>query len=569
MSRIFYFLFFILCSSWLGSFKTEFPKDYFQHPTSAPLRLSGTFGELRPNHFHAGIDIKGAVGTPIYAAAEGFIAKIVVSPDSYGNHLYIQHPNGYTTLYAHLESFSSGIQQFVLNKQREAEEFELSIRPTPGQLQVRKGELIGFMGNTGHSFGPHLHFEIRETATNKPHNPLLFGYKVADAVPPRLHEIKVYELDEEMNTVSSRILPLILQNGKYRIKEDTLVVSSARFALAVKAYDHMDGVSNWNGIYSLDLFSGKDLVYGFQMNAIGQEESRFLNAHIDYLEQKNRGAYFHRCFRLPGNFLSIYAPDKTGLMTLRPLETSKLECIVRDVAGNEANVSLFVRRNLTDRVYTPSTSPYQFFWTYNRTHEIEDYRLYLRVPEGVLYENTFIKYSANPPAFGQFAWSHSFQPENIPLHRPFQLGLRAEGIPQNLRSKAFIAQISKGAVTNWGGQWQDDGVLLASVRSLGNFTILLDTVPPKIQVERFAPDMRRNATMSFKISDNTSTSFNLPNLRFKGFIDGKWVMFSYDEKNKRLQYTFDEAPQNASHKLRLEVTDVMGNTAVFEQGFIR
>lgn len=569
MRQIRYILFTATCLCWLGGFRTEYPKGYFQHPVAAPLRLSGTFGELRPNHFHAGIDIKGAIGTPIYAAAGGFISKIVVSPDSYGNHLYIQHPNGYTTLYAHLESFSAAVRQYILGLQRDAETFELTVRPYPGQFQVNKGDLIGFMGNSGHSFGPHLHFEIRETATNKPHNPLLFGYKVADAVPPRLHEIKVYEMDGQFNTVASRVLPLVFKNGRYQLTSDTIEVNTSQFGLAIKAYDHMDGVSNWNGIYGLDLFDGDEVIYGFKMDAIGQDESRFLNAHIDYPEQRNRGSYFHRCFKLPGNFLSIYTPEKSGRLLLSPGEVKKLEFSVRDIAGNISKAVLYVRQGGTERYAAPMSMPYQFFWPYDRMHQIEDFGLYLHIPEGVFYENAFIRYEVRPSLAGQFSDVHSFQPDDIPLHRTFLLGLRAEGVPLNLRSKAFVAQVSKGSITNWGGQWQDDGMLVAPVRSFGQFCIMLDTVPPKIQFERFSPDMRRYSTMSFKISDNISPSLNLPNLRFKAFIDGKWVMFVYDEKNRRIQYTFDETLGKGTHQLRLEVMDAMGNIAVLERNFLR
>jgi len=552
-----------------SSYWSTFPKDYFQPPVAGPLRLSGTFGELRPNHFHGGIDIKGTIGTPIYAAADGFISKIVVAADSYGNHLYIQHPNGYTTLYAHLDSFASAIREFVREQQRKEEQFELTIVLPPGQFPVTRGMQVGLMGNTGHSFGPHLHFEIRSTATDKPHNPLLFGYRVADALPPRLHELKIYETDNDGSVRSSRILPLLFKNGKYKVVTDTLVVYREQFGLAVKAYDHMDGVSNWNGIYSLELFSGNEQLFGFKMDAIGREESRFLNAHIDYLEQKYKGSYFHRCFKLPGNFLSIYNPGKTGLVTLEQGEVKKLDIAVRDVAGNVSTLELYVRRAPGDSFIPAGNTPYQFFWPYDRNHRIEDFQLFLEIPEGTLYENAFIRYEVTPPSWGQYSALHNFQPEDIPLHQPFLLGLRAEKLPQRLRDKAFVGQLSKGNITNWGGQWQDDGMLVAPVRSLGNFCILTDTVAPNIQAERFLADMRRYSSMSFKIRDNISASINLPNLRFKGFIDGKWVLFTYDEKNKRLQYAFEDDLAKGSHQLKLEVTDAMGNIAVFERTFLR
>lgn len=569
MRRTYLFILLLSFLSFSGAFRTEYPKDYFQAPVAGQLRLSGTFGELRPNHFHGGIDIKGGIGVPIYAAGEGFVSRIVVAPDSYGNHLYIQHPNGFTTVYAHLHTFAPEIQQFTGKKQREQEQFEVTLTLTPGQLPVQKGQIIGTMGNTGHSFGPHLHFEIRETATNKQLNPLLFGYKVADGIPPRLHEIKLYEVDDQFRTTSSRILPLVFRNSVYRVAADTIEVDQDRVGIAIKAYDHMDGVPNWNGIYSLDLYAGQDPLYGFRLDGVGADESRYLNAHIDYLEQKNRGSYYHRCFKLPGNRLGIYHPDKTGLLTLAPGESRKLNMEVRDVAGNTSRAEIVVRRKPESRPPQIAHTPYQFFWKHDRSHIVEDFQLYLHIPDGMLYEDAYIRYSTTAPASGQWSYVHRFFPEDIPLHKPFMLGLRPVDMPQRWKDKAFIAQTSGGRVTNWGGHWQDDGMLVGAVRSLGQFAIMLDTIPPSITAERFSSDMRRYSSMSFRIGDNIAASVNLPNLRFKAAIDGQWVLFSYDEKNRRISHDFSSELPRGSHTLELEVTDAMGNTASFKRTFLR
>ena len=179
--------------------KGPFPKDYFRMPVDmATVRLSGTFGELRSNHFHTGIDISsatGSIGQPVFATADGFLDRVKVQESGYGKALYIKHPNGYTTVYAHLDKFSPAVERYVKEVQYKRERFGVDLYPTDGVFQVKKGEQIGNMGNSGSSQGPHLHFEIRRSSNQKALNPLLFGLPILDDVPPAIRNMKVYFLN--------------------------------------------------------------------------------------------------------------------------------------------------------------------------------------------------------------------------------------------------------------------------------------------------------------------------------------------------------------------------------------
>ncbi len=547
-----------------------YPLDFFQAPVNQPLRLSGTFGELRPNHFHSGIDIKGAIGVSILAAGEGFIARIRVAPDGYGNHLYIEHPNGYTSVYAHLQEFSPEIEAYVREMQFRQETFEIELFPGKDQFPVRRGQVVGKMGSTGHSFGPHLHFEIRKTTTDRPVNPLLFGLKVQDQIPPRLHEIKMYEFDPQGRLVKSSILPLIFKNGTYRVQADSIKVAAKWVGIAVKAYDHMDGVSNWNGIYQLDLFRDGALCYGFKMESFGFDETRYINAHLDYQEQRSRGSYFHRCFTLPGNQLSIYQSPQNGLISLTPGKASTLQATVKDVAGNESNLEIRLFTEGQGPVIQAPRTPYQFFLPFDKPHVIDNYGLYLNFPANIFYEDLFMQYAQRKDfSPGILSLTHVLHNESFPVHKEYVLGIRPDPIPMQLRPKAFIAHRLKGGIVNYGGQWQDDGMLVTTVNTLGEFAVMLDTVPPRIEVDRFSTDMRRYASMSFRIRDNISASGNLPNLKYRASIDGQWVLMSYDEKNRRITHAFSREMASGSHALVLEVSDAMGNVSVFKRNFFR
>ena len=547
-----------------------FPIGFFDAPVSSALRLSGTFGELRPNHFHAGIDIKGGIGVPILAAGEGFVSRIRVAPDGYGNHLYIQHPNGYTSVYAHLLDYAPEIQQYVRSLQFSEESFELDVRPEPSRFPVRRGQWIGRMGNTGHSFGPHLHFEIRQTASDKPMNPLLFGLSVSDQVPPRFYAMKIYELDERGQTLRSRTMPLSFRNGAYRPSSDTLAVSPGPVAIAVKVYDQMDGVSNQNGVYSLDLFANDSLAYGFRMEGIGFDQTRALNAHLDYLEHTRNGAYFHRCFRLPGNRLGIYQEGKDGILQVHPGAPAKVQTVVRDASGNAARLEFSLRSSETPAIPPNPPSPYQYFLAYDRSHRIDDYMLYLNFPEGTFYEDLYLQYEVKEQTLpGVFSPVHAVHRATVPIHSDYTIGIRPYDMPEALRDKAFIAQRTGASATNYGGQWQEDGMLVAPVRSLGYFCVMVDTVPPTITPERFYTDMRRYNSFSFRIRDNFSGSANLPNLKYRAAIDGKWILMTYDEKYRRIEYALEPDVEKGSHTLELQVSDAMGNTATFARQFTR
>ena len=267
----------------------KYPVDYFHAPVSHTLLLSGTFGELRPNHFHAGIDIKsskGVAGDPVFAAADGYVSRIKVDESGYGNAVYINHPNGYTTVYAHLDRFSDGLAVYVKKLQYQKKSFEVDLNPGHGEFQVLQGEQLGIMGNSGSSNGAHLHFEVRKTSTQKPVNPLLFGFKVADHVKPKMHSLKAYFLNDKLEERGSKEFSLKkIRNGHYRIKGDTLTLAAWRAGFALKVYDHFDRVSNWNGIYSLKMYQDDLLVYDFDMEEFSFNESLYINAHCDYEER--------------------------------------------------------------------------------------------------------------------------------------------------------------------------------------------------------------------------------------------------------------------------------------------
>lgn len=571
------FLFLLCCLGIsLFSFTTfhvmEYPQDYFRSPVNHAIYLSGTFGELRPNHFHAGIDIKsrdGNIGEELYAIADGFVSRIKVSSGGYGNVLYIQHPNGYTSVYAHLDRFPKEIDAYVKNIQYQRQTFEVDLNVERGLFSFEKGAIIGWMGLSGRSFGPHLHFEIRDTETEKPINPLLFGLKITDNIAPKLHELKVYFLNKKRETTQTKTYNIRKVGSTYRIKGDTLVLGAWRTGFALKAYDHMNRTSNWNGVYSIDMYNNDSLWYNTLFETFSFDETRFINAHLDYEEQVTKKSYFNRCYQLPGNTMeSIYQQQSNfGVVSLSKNKAKHIKMLVKDTDGNTATLEFWVKRADVDEVESPI---FNYLLQYDEENLIDNGSMRLYLPKGALYENLYLKYDASyDESEDVYSTVHHIHHAKVPIHKYFDLAIRPKQMPTENLDNYFIALCGKdNQVTNCGGEWKD-GMLRNKVRDLGDYCIMADATPPKIEPKRFNSNMRGYRQMSFKITDNIPTARNVSGLQYTATINDQWILMEFDAKKDLLTHRFDDRTTRGEHRFQLIVTDACGNETVFERTFFK
>ncbi len=552
----------------------KYPVDYFHAPVSHTLLLSGTFGELRPNHFHAGIDIKsskGVTGDPVFASADGYISRIKVDESGYGNVLYINHPNGYTTVYAHLDHFNDALESYIKTQQYAKKSFEVDLTPEQGVFSVLQGEQLGVMGNSGSSNGAHLHFEVRETNSQKPVNPLLFGLRVTDNVKPKMHALKVYYLNDKLEEQRTKEFSLLkIKNGKYRIKGDTLSISAWRAGFALKVYDHFDRVSNWNGIYSLKMYQDDELVYDFDMESFSFDETLYINAHCDYEERVTKKSYFNRCFNLPGNKLSIYNQMvNNGVVELYQNKTSHVKLVASDVAGNDTELEFWVKRGKIPATPVSGTT-YNYILPFNEGNLIRTGGLYLHLPQGTLYENLYMNYEAtSDKSDGCYSQVHHLHNYRTPVHKYFDIGIRpTESIPAELKPKVFVAYCQGGDVWNCGGEWKE-GMLRAKVRGFGDYCIMVDQKAPVVEPVAFRHNMKGYNKMKFSVKDNVATTGPVQAIRYNAYVDENWILMEYDKKSNMLIYEFDERVGPGEHMLKLVVKDAVGNETVFEKNFIR
>ena len=555
-------------------FHLPYPQGYFRWPVNHDVRFSGTFGELRPNHFHAGVDIRsraGKVGDPLYSAAEGFVARIKVEESGYGKALYIAHPNGYTTVYGHMDRFTEELEAFVKQEQYKQQCFEVDLYPPPHMFTFREGQVIGKMGNTGASAGPHIHFEVRETITDKALNPMLFGFPVTDKVAPRLYALKLYQMDGlGVYGTESRSFSVRSGAGYFYPEPETLTVNTPFAAFAFKAYDEQFSSSNKNGIYEMEMRVDGVLSFQFALDEVPFEDSRYINAHLDYEEQVTRRNYFHRCFRLPGNQLQIYPVEiNHGIIPLQEGEVKSVEIRIADTMGNESFLRFWVRRE--GEKDPPLPGPYQYYIYQDRDNLIQADNCSLFIPQGTIYEDLPLNYRTVATS-GSSYLSEAFHVHDYrtPVHQFFTLSLKPDRILKETdRVKAFIAYLNpRGGIINCGGVWRGDH-LTSPVRQFGPYAIMVDKTPPAVSPSYFRYDMRGRRTMSFKISDNFSTARNLDALYFSATVDGQWILMEYDRKSGRIVHWFDQRISSGKHQLRLEVTDIMGNSTVYEKSFLR
>jgi Peptidase family M23 len=564
----------VLSSYQSGNPEEPVPHDYFIAPVETPLLVTGTFCELRPNHFHSGLDIKsknGAVGQPIFAAAAGYIDQIKVQASGYGNVLYVKHPNGYTTVYAHLDRFMPEVAEYVKSIQYDRERFEVVIDVPKDRFAVRKGEEIGKMGNSGSSTGPHLHFEIRNSR-GASLNPLSFNMPVPDTRPPDVRDMKLYYLDAQRQVVHQQGLAIERRkDGTYGLKGgvDMIALGATQVGLGVKTYDESNALRNDNGIYQTTLRINEQLAYQWTADALDFDETRYLNALADYGAKQRYGAWFHRLFVLPGDQLSMYARTQSmGSIALSTTDPARVEVEIKDAAGNTALVRFQLLRS--EYLQAIEQPPHQQVMSWAADNRFTGDGITVEIGKNTLYEDLYFRYETSQDASYQvYSPVHHLHKEDVPVHKYFDVGIIPTiEVPAELRSKAVIARCGDHKPDNCGGKWEGSR-LTTRIRSFGDYCVMIDDQPPTITPIVFDDDMRRKTAMSFRIDDNFNVSDQGDRMTWRGTIDDQWVLFELDIKKNRLTHHLDSRTPPGEHTLRLVVKDDRGNQTVLERQFVR
>ena len=567
------FLFFILIFFY-GAVHAQFfppnhyPKNYFIYPVKARISLAANFGELRPNHYHMGLDCRTdhVVNKHVVAAADGYVARVTVEPFGYGQAIYINHPNGLTTVYGHLNRFFSDLEKYVRQKQYEQEKWNVDLTFPPAMFPVKQGQFIAYSGSTGGSTGPHTHFEIRDTKTDKVLNEMLFGLPIPDKVPPTIVRLAMYDRNKSTYSQSPKIFSLRGSTGNYTTNESVIPVHSDKISFGISAYDRQSGSNNPNGIFEGIIYLDGVPLSAFELDSISYAETRYVNAHVDYKTHAGGGPYIEHLSRLPGYPQGVYKDiNGDGVIRLKDNNVHNVKVVVKDPYLNTSQLNFKIQKSGQIDDPAPSSGPEAIEFQPGQVNVFENPEIQVYLPEATLYDSVVFSHEAKATdAPDVYSSVHSVLSGLIPSEDYFTIRLKADKpVPENLKDKMLIRQSWKGrdevvkATRN--GDWYS-----AKFNNFGDFELLADDEPPSLHVD-FADgaNISRYHTIVATPGDNNDQITN-----FRAELDGKWLMFTND-KGRKYVYYFDEHCTKGRHELKISVSDEAGNTTVKTYHFTR
>lgn len=557
-----FFLFYLLFCSTLFA-QNNFPKDYFSPPLDIPMQLSGNFGELRPNHFHAGFDFKTQQkeGLKVYASAEGYVSRIKISTFGNGKTIYITHPNGYTSVYAHLQKAVGPIQDFITTTHYKEQSFEIEMYLKPGEIPIKKGEWIAVSGNTGASEGPHLHYEIRDSKTEFIINPMLFGFDSGfrDTKKPVISGLYVYPLFS--STVNTSKRPILLntalqKDGTYLADK---VLANGPIGFGIIADDYDDVSFNKNGVYSVNSFLNGQPHFGYQFDTHSFDDMRYVNALIDYAKYKKTGQRVQKLFMKNKYDLAFISTEETkGQITPTPNLDNVYRIEVSDFFGNKSEITVPIQYDSNVALIPAEPLVSNYFLMANKDNIFEKENASVFFPAGTFYDDFALNFDVRDKIL-------HLHDDSVPVHSNFTISMTDNTLSKELQEKTFIARLD-GEQINYNSTFRKDSVFSAKVKTLGKYKLVTDTLAPKVSIAKpIEGKWVSQDAIQLQISDAGSGIKT-----YNGFLNGQWVLFEYDNKTRTITHYFnDDLLLNGANELKVIVTDSMGNSTTFETHFFR
>ncbi|MBF6641085.1 M23 family metallopeptidase [Flavobacterium sp. J49] len=545
--------------------QNQYPKDYFRSPLDIPLQLSGNFGELRPNHFHSGFDFKTQKkeGFKVYAVADGYVSRIKIAENGYGKAIYITHPNGYTSVYGHLQSGFGEVEKLIKREQYKAKSYEIDLAFAPTDLLVKKDDVIAISGNTGGSDGPHLHFEIRDTKSEKIINPLYFGFDsvIKDTKKPILNSLYVYPLDNNsvVNQSKRPIAVSISQqaDGSYIAEK---VLANGKIGFGITAIDYDDVSWNANGIFRVQTFLNGKADFSYKFDTFAFDETRYINALIDYGRYKKLGQRVQKLFVENPFSLSIIQPGKTnGIITLNSNFTQNYKIEIADFNENLTKVFIPIEYSvLSPKVNEePITSKYLVKANKENVFSLEN--VTVSIPANTFLKDFYMDFEVKN---GLLHLHDDLEPAFTNMAITFEDSVSSE----KDRQKMFVGSINGKKIYYYNTKRYKNSFTVYS-KYLGDYKLFKDSMPPKVKIDKKIGGqwISQQNELIFTISDDLSGIKS-----YEGTLNGKWILLEYEPKTKKLIHRFsDGIVAEGKNDLKLIVKDNVGNSTIFETQFFR
>lgn len=551
-----------LTALWLLLFCSfSFAQTDFASPLDIPLLLSGNFGELRPNHFHAGVDFKtqGREGLNIYAVKEGYVSRIKVGAYGYGKALYITHPNGYTSVYAHLQKFAPAIEAYVKKRQYARKSYEIEAYPKPNELVVKRGEVVGLGGNTGSSAGPHLHFEIRD-ASAKAVNPLLYGYEIKDEIPPDVYQVMAYPLAIESQINQSQLPQTIKLNkqpdGTYLADK---ITANGVIGFGLQSIDRQNNTHHHNGVYKVSLAVNGETHFQYVFDKLSFNEARYINTFIDYQTYVEKKSRVQLLYRTKGNKIStIYTVNKNdGQLEIKENAKYLVTITAEDIKGNISKISIPVEGQKLD-IIEPRPTPKGTLLIAGRDqyHTFEGGNVYF--PEKTFYEDFLLQIESKNDTL-------MLHNPTIAVHKFFNLSFENKKFSEKEAQQVFIARLDERNRPSAERTIYKNGNFTTRTRNLGRFTLMKDTIAPTLRPINF----KNNATVTASVL-KVEVKDDLSGVEsYSASLNGEWILFEYEPKTQTLTFNFSDIDTTKTDTYKLEMTakDGVGNIQKLEVSF--
>lgn len=526
-----------------------------------PILLSAPFGSLRDNHFHSGMDIRTyeKEGLPVYAIADGYVARIKYASNGYGKALYINHPNGFTSVYGHLQNANGDIARYIKQYQYQILQFEFEHFPGKDRLKVQKGDIIGWTGNTGSSTGPHLHFEIRHTKTEDIINPQLFGLPTTDQQAPEIKSVYLYTIDHNGALLHKSIslnYKNTLQTDSGLVLLDTILMPKQTIGFGILANDYLTDRKKEYSIYALDLKIDKKVFYTFKLDRFAFTDSRCVNVHIDYDLYKREGNRIQKLFVDDGNRIKLYpfVRNKGRFFTKDSL-VHQIEIGAYDFNMRAAKIFMYVKATENNiKIALPAKTIATCIPT--RSTTFQNAFVKVTIPENALFDTLSVQYELLPNNKQFFSPIHSIHNQYTPLAKNIAIAIKPDiPIKPEWQQKLLATYSANGK--NWrsaGGQFENGFVNLRAI-NFGFYAITIDTLAPTIKAKFKSNEIVTDTVaIRFQINDDFSGINS-----YKLFMNGKWVLAEYDAKNDELAFFWDENTPKGKLDFELIVTDAKGN----------
>ena len=549
-----YKFFFLLLSLSLTSFSQTSSK--WVAPLDIPIQLSGTFGEFRNNHFHAGLDIRtqGRQGLSVKSVRSGWVRRVRISVSGYGKALYIDHPDGTTSVYAHLKKFAPKIEAYVKEKQYQKESFTIQLFPKINELPIEAGEIVAYSGNTGGSYGPHLHFEMRETKGQLPINAMRYPLDIEDTLRPQIQNFYLYNSISPFG--SRKEYPLLRKNDS--VYTTAGISASGKVNVGVRLFDRQNRSYNKNGIYSASVRLNGIEYFSYQMDRMSFTDAKYINVLIDYPELAKSKRRIQRLVAHPEQKLSFLKNlTGSGELEIESGKSYQLLVEIKDYQQNTTKVEAYLTGS-SDQIKQDTPIEYSLEPSKDYLYDFEDKSVYF--PKESFFDPVVLKVENRGDTL-------QVGRNEYPLRNAYEVKYKIPEADSLALAQSFLAFINRKGGTDFFTANRKEGFWQGKSKTLGSYVSSRDSVAPNIKAVNFKSGqwLSNYSFLRFKISDDYSGL-----KKFRGEINGRWILLEHEPKNNSLIYDFGDLEfEEALHELTIEAEDQVGNKTVFKRDFFR